>query len=109
MADPGGRSLQDIMSGDIFASNSRPELVETLKFMEGHGTPLSEAQVKGMALLKTLQEKRKHKAFDSVIKTITERAKDLTPSKTFIDVINAYFTGNLVDKRMINNNLKASK
>ena len=103
------KSLQDIMSGDIFASNSRPELVETLKFMEGHGTPLSEYQVQGMAFLKVLQAKRGHKAFEPVMEMITKRAKDLTPSKTFMDVINSYFTGNLVDKRMINNNLKASK
>lgn len=107
MADPGGRSLQDVMSGDLFSSNNRNELVETLKFMEGHGTPLNANQIRAITYLQAMQAKRGHKAFEPIIKTMTSHAKDLTPSKTFLDVINAYFTGNLIDKRMMNNNLKS--
>ncbi|KLU61838.1 hypothetical protein CEB3_c17560 [Peptococcaceae bacterium CEB3] len=102
------RSLQDIMSGDLFAS-AKGELVETLRFMEGHGTPLHPLQMQGIALLKYIQANRGHKTFDPIINTILYQSKNLTPPGTFIEVINSYFTGNLIDKRMVNNALKGGK
>lgn len=104
----GGKSLQDIMSGELFAS-SKGELVETLKFMEGHGTPLTDDQLRGIALLKLIQNRRGHKVFEPVLSTVTKMAKELTPPSVFIEVINSYFTGQLVDKRMLNNALKGGK
>lgn len=99
------KSLQDVMSGDLFAS-SKGELVETLRFMEGHGTPLSPYQLQGIALLRYIQAQRGHKGFESIISTITKMNKDLTQPSVFIDVINSYFTGQFIDKRMMNNALK---
>jgi hypothetical protein len=103
--DSGGKSLQDVMSGDLFA-NSTGELVSVLNFMEKHGTPLSPNQLQGIALLRYLQTKRKNKAFDPILTTITTMSKNLTFPSTFIEVINAYFTGQFIDKRMMNNALK---
>ena len=56
------KTLQDILAGELFAS-SRSDLVETLKFMEKHGTPLSERQVAAVALLRSLQTKRGDKTY----------------------------------------------
>lgn len=109
MADAPGKSLQDVMSGDLFGSGPTGELVGTLKFMEKHGTPLSDMQVQNIALLKYIQAKRKHKEFDSIINTLISMAKDITSPSVFLDVINSYFTGQLVDKRMLNNAIKGGK
>lgn len=107
-ADPKGKSLQEIMSGELFAS-SKGELVETLRFMEGHGTPLSDMQLQNIALLRMIENKRGHKAFEPIIATVTKMARDITPPSVFLDVINSYFTGQLVDKRMLNNAIKGGK
>lgn len=105
-----GKSLQDIMSGELFGSSQQiGELVGTLRFMEGHGTPLTEMQVQNIALLEYLGVKRGHKDFKPIIDILTKKAKDLTPPKVFLDVINSYFTGQLVDKRMLNNAIKGGK
>lgn len=102
-----GKSLQDIMSGELFGSNQQiGELVGTLKFMENHGTPLTEMQIQNIALLEHLGAKRGHKEFKPIIDTLTKKAKDLTPPKVFLDVINSFFTGQIVDKRMLNNAIK---
>lgn len=100
-----GKSLQEIMSGDLFA-NSTGELVSVLNFMEKHGTPLSPYQLQGIAYLKYLQNKRGNKVYDPIMLTITNMAKHLTFPQTFIEVINAFFTGQFIDKRMMNNALK---
>ena len=101
----GNKSLQDIMSGELFA-NSAGELVSVLNFMEKHGTPLTPHQLQGIAYLCYMQGQRKNKAFEPIIQTITGMAKNLTFPSTFIEVINAYFTGQFIDKRMMNNALK---
>jgi len=100
-----GKSVQDVMAGELFQSQSG-ELVSVLNFMEKHGTPLSPYQLQGIAYLKYLQNKRKCKTYDPVISTITTMAKHLTFPHTFIEVINAFFTGQFIDKRMMNNALK---
>lgn len=107
MADnnSGGKSLQDIMSGDLFA-NSTGELVSVLNFMEKHGTPLSPYQLQGIAYLRYMQSRRGNRDYEPIISTITNMAKNLTFPSTFIEVINAYFTGQFIDKRMMNNALK---
>ncbi len=43
-----GKSLQDVMSGDLFAT-SAGEIVSTFNFMEKHGTPLNPYQLQGIA------------------------------------------------------------
>lgn len=50
------KTLQDVMSGDLFAS-SKGEMVETLKFMEGHAVPLTQYQVAAMAYCEYLDKK----------------------------------------------------
>lgn len=89
------KTLQDIMSGELFAS-SRSDMVETLKFMEKHGTPLSEKQVAAVALLRTLQSKRGDKTYEPIIKTMSEMAKDVTSPNLFVDVIEKMTLGGFV-------------
>lgn len=89
------KSLQDIMQGELFAS-SRGDLVETLRFMEKHGTPLTARQVAAVAYLRVLQARRKDKIYEPVIKTMTEMAKDTTPPNIFIEVIEKMTLGGYV-------------
>jgi hypothetical protein len=89
------KTLQDIMSGELFAS-SRSDMVETLKFMEKHGTPLSEKQVAAVALLRTLQSQRGDKTYEPIIKTMSEMAKDITEPNLFVDVIEKMTLGGFV-------------
>lgn len=91
----GGKTLQDIMSNELFAS-SRGDLVETLRFMENHGTPLSEMQVQGVALLRYLQTKNKNKTYEPIIETMTKMAKDITPPGVFVEVIEKMTLGGFV-------------
>lgn len=89
------KSLQDIMAGELFAT-SRGDLVETLRFMEKHGTPLSEVQVQAVAMLRVLQQRRGHKAYEPIIATMTGMAKDITPPGVFIEVIEKMTLGGFV-------------
>ncbi|ADI02556.1 MAG TPA: hypothetical protein GXX39_02405 [Syntrophothermus lipocalidus] len=89
------KTLQDIMAGELFAS-SRSDLVETLKFMEKHGTPLSERQVAAVALLRSLQTKRGDKTYEPIIKVMTDMAKEVTPPGLFVDVIEKMTLGGFV-------------
>lgn len=91
----GGKSLQEIMSADLFAS-SKGDLVEALKFIEGHGTPLSESQVQAVALLRSLQLKRGNKFYEPIIAAATGMAKNVTPPGIFIDVIEKMTLGGFV-------------
>lgn len=91
----GGRSLQDVMSGELFAS-SRGDLVETLRFMEKHGTPISERQVAAVALLRTLQARRRTRDYDPIIQVMTGMAKDITPPGVFTEVIEKMTLGGFV-------------
>lgn len=93
--EQGGRSLQDIMSGELFSS-SKGDLVETLKFMEKHGTPLSERQVAAVGLLRSLQGRRKSKDYEPIIQTMTGMAKDITPPNVFTEVIEKMTLGGYV-------------
>lgn len=90
-----GRTLQDIMASELFAS-SKGDLVETLRFMEKHGTPLSERQVAAVALLRTLQLHRKNKIYEPIIDTVTKMAKEITPPNIFIEVIEKMTLGGFV-------------
>ncbi len=94
-AQQGGKSLQDIMSGELFAS-SKGDLVETLRFMEKHGTPLSERQIAGIALLRTLQSRRRSRDYEPIIHVMTGMAKDITPPAVFTDVIEKMTLGGFV-------------
>ncbi len=89
------KTIQDIMAGELFAS-SRSDMVETLKFMEKHGTPLSERQVAAVALLRTLQRQRGEKTYEPIIKAMTDMAKDVTPPNLFVDVIEKMTLGGFV-------------
>ncbi len=89
------KSIQDIMAGELFAS-SRSDMVETLKFMEKHGTPLSERQVAAVGLLRTLQKKRGNKMYEPVIQVMSSMAKDITPPSLFVDVIENMTLGGFV-------------
>lgn len=89
------KTLQDIMAGELFAS-SRSDLVETLKFMEKHGTPLSERQVAAVALLRTLQKRRGDKVYEPIISTMMEMAKDITPPSLFVDLVEKMTLGGFV-------------
>jgi len=93
------KTLQDIMSGDLFAS-SKGEIVETLKFLEGHGTPLSPRQVAAIALLKTIQAKNKNKDYEEIIKVMTDKAKDLTHPNVFIDLVEKMTLGGFVQGKI---------
>lgn len=94
-AGDNAKTLQDIMAGELFAS-SRSDLVETLKFMEKHGTPLSERQVAAVALLRTLQAKRREKTYEPIIQTMLEMAQDVTDPKLFVEVIEKMTLGGFV-------------
>lgn len=92
---PQQKSIQDIMSGELFAS-SRSDMVETLKFMEKHGTPLTERQVAAVGLLRSLQSQRGQKTYEPIIKVMEEMAKDITPPNLFVDVIEKMTLGGFV-------------
>lgn len=89
------KTLQDIMSQDLFSS-SKGELVEALKFLEKHGTPLSEKQVAAVALLRTLQSKRKNNSYEPIIKVMTDMAKEVTNPELFVQVIEKMTLGGFV-------------
>ncbi|MDH7578472.1 MAG: hypothetical protein QHH75_11830 [Bacillota bacterium] len=89
------RTLQDIMAGELFAS-SRSDLVETLRFMEKHGTPLSERQVAAIAMLRMLQSQRGEKTYEPIIEVMTEYAKEVTPPNLFVEVIEKMTLGGFV-------------
>jgi hypothetical protein len=98
MADPQQpqqKSIQDIMSGELFAS-SRSDMVETLKFMEKHGTPLSERQVAAVGLLRVLQKKRNNKVYEPIIQAMSDMSKEITPPGLFVDVIEKMTLGGFV-------------
>jgi len=97
--EQGGRSLQDIMSGELFSS-SKGDLVETLRFIEKHGTPLSERQVAAVALLNSLQDRRNSKTYNPIIKVMTGMAKDITPPGVFTDVIEKMTLGGFVQGKI---------
>lgn len=89
------RTLQDIMAGELFAT-SRSDLVETLRFMEKHGTPLSERQVAAIAMLRMLQSQRREKTYEPIIEVMTEYAKEVTPPNLFVEVIEKMTLGGFV-------------
>lgn len=89
------KSIQDIMAGELFAS-SRSDMVETLKFMEKHGTPLSERQVATVGLLRSLQKKRGNKVYEPIITVMSDMAKEITPPGLFVDVIEKMTLGGFV-------------
>lgn len=89
------QTIQDIMAGELFAS-SRSDLVETLKFMEKHGTPLSARQVAAVALLRSIQEKRGERIYEPIIDVMTDMAKEVTAPGLFVDVIEKMTLGGFV-------------
>lgn len=89
------KTLQDIMSQDLFSS-SKGDLVEALKFIEKHGTPLSEKQVAAVALLRVLQHKRENKDYEPIIKVMTDMAKEVTNPDLFVQVIEKMTLGGFV-------------
>lgn len=82
------KTLQDIMSGDLFAS-SKGEMVETLQFMEKHAVPLSQYQVAGMAYLKYLDQKNHTNKMQVFSNIVTQHAKDMAKPNVFLKVIEA--------------------
>lgn len=82
------KTLQDIMSGDLFAS-SKGEMVETLQFIEKHAVPLSQYQVAAMAYLKYLDQKNHTSKMQVFLNIITQHAKDMAKPKIFLQVIEA--------------------
>lgn len=98
--EQGNRSLQDIMSGELFSSSSKGDLVEALKFIEKHGTPLSERQVAAVALLRSLQGRRKSKDYEPIIQVMTGMAKDITPPGVFTEVIEKMTLGGFVQGKI---------
>ena len=81
-----GKSLQDIMSGDLFAS-SKGETVEVLRFMENHAVPFSTAQLAGLAFLDYLDRRRGEKKYSPIIKMVQKHQKDMAGPDVFIQVI----------------------
>ena len=96
LADNKQEALQDIMAGELFAGGSKGDMVETLKFMEKHGTPISPDQVAGISLLKMLEHNRSHKEFDPIIDAVMNMRLNVTPSSVFMDVIEAVTLGGMV-------------
>ena len=80
------KSLQDIMSGDLFAS-SRGETVETLKFMEGHAVPYTPVQLAGLTFLEFLNRRRGDGIYSSIVRTVRAHAKDLAGPGVFLETI----------------------
>lgn len=89
------KTLQDIMSQDLFSS-TKGDLVEALKFIEKHGTPLSEKQVAAVALLRALQHKRNNNDYEPIIKVMTDMAKEITNPDLFVQVIEKMTLGGFV-------------
>ena len=88
MSQDNEKSLQDVMSGDLFVS-SKGEMVETLKFMEGHAVPLTQYQVAAMAYCEYLDKKNKSNIMGIFSKAIKQHTKDMAKPSIFIDVIEA--------------------
>lgn len=96
------RSLQDIMAGELFAS-SRSDIVETLRFLEKHGTPLTQRQVAAIALLRSIQGSQR--TYEPIIKVMQENAKDITPPSLFIDLVEKMTLGGFVSGKLRLNKL----
>ncbi len=80
------KSLQDIMSGDLFSS-SKGETVETLKFMEGHAVPYTPRQLAGITFLDYLNRRRGDGMYNPIIRTLRAHAKDLAGPGVFLETI----------------------
>lgn len=93
MADE--KSLQDIMSGDLFA-NSAGEMTQVLNFFHSHGTPLTNKQVAGIAFLNYLDSRSNEKAFKSITQALTMHSKDLTDPKLYLDVVDKMTLGDRI-------------
>lgn len=97
------RSLQDVMSGDLFA-NSAGEMSQVLNFFHQHGTPLTSRQVAGIAYLNYLDSRGAKKEYASIGQALTKHSKDLTSPNLYLDVVDKMTLG---DK--IKGNVRLSK
>lgn len=91
------RSLQDIMAGELFAS-SRSDIVETLRFLEKHGTPLTQRQVAAVALLRSIQGPGRE--YEPIIKVMQDMAKDMTSPNLFVDLVEKMTLGGFVSGKL---------
>lgn len=98
------RTLQDVMSGDLFASGSASEMSQVLKFFYEHGTPLTPRQVAGMAYLNYLDTRGGKKEYEAIGKALTKHSKDLTSPNLYLEVVDKMTLG---DK--IKGNVRLSK
>ena len=104
MSAQGEKTLQDVMSGDLFAS-SRGEMVETLKFMEGHAVPLTQYQVAAMAYCEYLDKKNKSNIMGIFTRNLKKHTKDMAKPKVFIDVIEALTLADRIKGNVRMNNI----
>ncbi len=93
MADE--RSLQDVMSGDLFASSSG-EMAHVLKFMENHARPLTSRQVAGIAYLNYLDSRTGANEYAAFGKTLLKHAKDISDPKVYLEVIDKMTLGDRI-------------
>lgn len=97
-------TLQDIMSGDLFAS-SKGETVETLKFMEKHAVPLTQYQIAAMAYCEYLDKKNDSNIMGIFSKAIKQHTKDMAQPKIFIKVIEALTLADRIKGNVRMNNI----
>lgn len=97
-------TLQDIMSGDLFAS-SKGETVETLKFMEKHAVPLTQYQIAAMAYCEYLDKKNNSNIMKIFSNAIKQYTKDMAKPKIFIDVIESLTLANRIKGNVRMNNI----
>ncbi len=85
------------MAGELFAS-SRSDIVETLRFLEKHGTPLTQRQVAAVALLKSIQGNEK--TYEPIISVMTDMAQKITQPNLFIDLVEKMTLGGFVSGKL---------
>jgi len=98
------KTLQDIMSGDLFAS-SKGETVETLKFMEKHAVPLTQKQIAAIAYCEYLDKKNKSNIMQIFSNAIKQHTKDMAQPKIFIKVIEALTLADRIKGNVRMNNI----
>ncbi len=87
----GNKNLEDIMKEDLFSGSAKSELGEALSIIEEHAVPLGKNQLAAIAYLEYLDNKRKTKRFQPIIKSLLRYRKEMSTPKPFLKVIQLMF------------------
>lgn len=102
------KSLQDVMSSDLFTSGSRSEIVDVLRFMESHTIGLTGYQVAAISYLEHLDKKNGNSTYKSFINSVLDKSKRMASPGSFIDVISSLTLADRIKGNVRLNNVLGS-